>query len=146
MFDVYQSDFQVQPELLDRVRVTSEEMEKYEVVAGDLVFVRSSLKLEGIGVSALMSKVPEPTVFECHLVRLRPRRDLVLPRFLSLYLGSMSVRHRLVAAAQTTTMTTIAQEGIACLDVLQPPQEEQVQIVAFLDGETAKIDTLIAKQ
>ena len=86
VFDVYQRDSQIQPETLDRVETTSAELEKYSVVAGDLLFVRSSLKLEGIGVSALVREVFEPTVFECHLVRLRPRRNLVVPRFLSLYL------------------------------------------------------------
>jgi type I restriction enzyme S subunit len=145
VFDVYQSDFQIQPETLDRVHVTSAEMEKYNVLVGDLVFVRSSLKLEGIGVSAFIKEVLEPTVFECHLVRLRPRRELVVPRFLSLYLSSMSVRHRLVASAQTTTMTTIGQEGIACLEVLLPPEQEQVQLVDYLSLETRKYDEIVAK-
>jgi type I restriction enzyme S subunit len=145
VFDVYQRDSQIQPETLDRVETTSAEMEKYSVVAGDLLFVRSSLKLEGIGVSALVREVFEPTVFECHLVRLRPRRNLVVPRFLSLYLSAMPVRHRLVAAAQTTTMTTIGQEGIACLEVLLPPTPEQVQIIDHLDLETRKHDEIVVK-
>jgi type I restriction enzyme, S subunit len=145
VFDVYQRDFQIQPETLERVQATSAEMEKYRVVAGDLLFVRSSLKLEGIGVSALVRGVFEPTVFECHLVRLRPRRELVVPRFLSLYLSSMPVRHRLVAAAQTTTMTTIGQEGIACMEVLLPPKQEQVLLIDHLDLETRKHDEIVTK-
>jgi len=145
VFDVYQDDFQIHPDALERVSVTHGELDKYSVVAGDLVFVRSSLKAEGIGVSAIVLDVPEPTVFECHLVRLRPRRNLVVPVFLSKYLNSLPARHRLVAVAQTTTMTTVAQEGIASLEVLLPPAIEQQQIVDHLDRGIGQIVAVVAK-
>lgn len=40
----------------------------------------------------------------------------------------------------------IKTDDFACFPVLLPPSDEQIQIAAFLDRETAKIDRLIAKQ
>ena len=70
--DMYQDDFLVKFEELGRVEAKPHEIETYAVEPGDIFFVRSSLKLEGVAASACITDVPEPTVFECHLVRLQP--------------------------------------------------------------------------
>src|SRR3989338_3641110 len=41
VFDVYRQDFYIEIESLDRVEVTSQEIQTYSVKAGDIVFVRS---------------------------------------------------------------------------------------------------------
>jgi len=143
--DVYQSDHRICFDNLDRVRAIPTEAEKYRVSAGDILFVRSSLKLEGTGASALVDHVPEPTVFECHLVRLRPDPCLAVPGFLSLYLNSALVRQRTVAIAQTTTMSTIGQNELACLPVVLPPPPEQGRICAAIDADSQRIDAAILK-
>lgn len=79
---------------------------------------------KGTGASALVDHVPEPAVFECHLVRLRPEPCFAVPRFLSLYLNSALVRRRTVAIAQTTTMSTIGQNELACLPVNMPTNRQ----------------------
>jgi type I restriction enzyme S subunit len=144
--DLYQHTFTVNFESLERVNAEQQEIEAYQVLPGDIFFVRSSLKLEGVGASACVSKVPEPTVFECHLVRVRPCQKWVLPKYLINYLNASLTRQRLVALAETTTMTTIAQPKLASLEVVVPPLPEQQAIASFLDRETTKIDALIAKK
>jgi type I restriction enzyme, S subunit len=145
VFDIYQPTFLVNPDQLDRVAAVPSEMNTFAIEAGDILFVRSSLKLEGVAASALVPEVSEPTVFECHLVRIRPVLRRAVPKYLIYYLNSSIARQRLVALAETTTMTTIAQPKLSSLAVLLPPTQEQKQVVALLDVETAKIDRLIAK-
>lgn len=144
--DLYQDTYTVNFESLERVKAEQQEIEAYQVLPGDIFFVRSSLKLEGVGASACVSKVPEPTVFECHLVRVRPCQKWVLPKYLINYLNASLTRQRLVALAETTTMTTIAQPKLGTIEVVVPPLPEQQTIASFLDRETAKIDALIAKK
>ena len=140
--DIYQDDFYVKYETLDRVEAEQREIETYAVEPGDIFFVRSSLKLEGIAASVCIAEVPEPTVFECHLVRLHPCPTQVLPRYLINYLNSNSIRQRLVTLANTVTMTTIAQPKLASIEIIVPPLSEQRIIVDFLDRKTSQIDEL----
>ena len=142
--DIYQDDFLVKFEELDRVKAEPHEIETYAVEQGDIFFVRSSLKLEGVAASACVTDVPEPTVFECHLVRLQPCPTQVLFKYLINYLNSIQTRQRLITLANTVTMTTIAQPRLASIEVTLPPLSEQAQIVEFLDRKTGQIDKLIA--
>lgn len=144
--DIYQENLQINLKNVDLVEITQSEFDTYEVLSGDIFFVRSSLKLEGVGASACAVKISEPVVFECHLVRLRPDPKQIIPLYLTSYLNSVLVHQRLIALAQTTTMTTISQYGLASLKTLIPPIPEQIAIASFIDRETAKIDALIIKK
>jgi type I restriction enzyme, S subunit len=144
--DLYRNNFLIDFESIDRVKTEQQEYETFKVESGDIFFVRSSLKLDGVGASASIIEVPEPTVFECHLVRMHPSSKLIVSRYLINYLNSSLVRQRLVALAETTTMTTIAQPKLVSLEVIVPPTSVQHSIITFLDRETARINALIAKK
>ena len=66
VFDVYTENNIVDGSTLDRVECDEEELSKYSALYGDFFFVRSSLKLEGIGKSATLLHPSEKIVFECH--------------------------------------------------------------------------------
>lgn len=144
VFDVYRQDFYIEIESLDRVEVTSQEVQTYSVKAGDIVFVRSSLKLEGVGASACVPSLSEPLLFECHLVKLQPSSKII-PEYLINFLNSSIVRQRLIALANTVTMATLGQSALTNIEVELPPIFEQQAILKYLKNETAKIDELIKK-
>ena len=144
--DMYQDEFLVKFEKLDRVEAEPREIETYAVEPGDIFFVRSSLKLEGVAASACITDVPEPTVFECHLVRLHPCPTQVLFKYLINYLNSTQTRQRLITLANTVTMTTIAQPKLASIEVVLPSLSEQHAIIDYLDKKTQQIHELIAAE
>ena len=146
VFDIYRPDFKVDFGALDRVNCDPSETLSYEVLSGDLFFVRSSLKQEGIAVVAMAGSCAEPVVFECHLIRARPNRQVLDGRFGSYVLNSVVYRATMVAKAKITTMTTIDQEAILSTLLPIPSVAEQTHIAAFLDRETAKIDGLVGEQ
>jgi type I restriction enzyme S subunit len=141
--DVFVHDEVVNLDELDRVVCTDTELLTYRVEHGDVFFVRSSLKLEGIGKPGIILNPVEPTVFECHLVSGKPDTRKVDPQFLIRFLNTAESRCFIVACAKTATMTTIEQGRIKDLVIVCPPVPEQKQIVTFLDLETAKIDRLL---
>lgn len=143
--NLYEKNFHIDFETLEYVEADQGELKTFLVSPGDIFFVRSSLKLEGIGSAACATVVPEPAVFECHLVRVRPSQTHISPEYLVYYLNSTLVRQRLIALAETTTMTTIAQPKLASLDTVIPSHSAQGAIVAYLDQETTKFDALVAK-
>ncbi|MDM8541072.1 restriction endonuclease subunit S [Desulfococcaceae bacterium HSG9] len=147
VLDVYQNDFLVDFDKLDRVEANNKEIERYLVSVGDIFFVRSSLKLEGTGVSACIinRNRNEPTIFECHVVKMSPNKKIILPIFLINYLNSIIVRQRLISLTQMVTMSTISQPKLSSIEVALPRKEEQHQIVTHIETKTAKIDQAIEK-
>lgn len=145
VFDVYQNDFKIKFEQLDRVKCSPDEAITYQVLPEDLFFVRSSLKQEGIAAVVVAGISAEEVVFECHLIRARPKQSTVNSRYCSYLLNSPIYRAKMIAKAKITTMTTIDQETILSTILPQPPKEEQQTIAAFLDRETAKLDTFTAE-
>ncbi len=143
--DIYQNTYIVDINRLNRVQANFSEIKTYQVNEGDIFFVRSSLKLEGVGASACVKTVMEPILFECHLVRMRPSASRVDPLFLINYLNACISRQRLISLAYTTTMTTIGQDKMSSLEVILPPMIEQKAILAYIDQETTKIDKLISR-
>jgi len=141
--DLFSESFEIDPERLQRVRCTEEEIEKYRVQCGDLFLVRSSLKLEGIARFAIAQKVYEPTVFECHVVRLRPDLNLVDPDFLVKFLNSSIAKASLISRAKTTTMTTIDQGEILATKVILPPIDEQRVLVEEINDRTKRVDEIV---
>ncbi len=123
--DVYAQDNIINPSGLERVKANSREKASYQVLKGDIFFVRSSLKLEGTGASSMMPDCEEETVFECHVIRGRPKASVIDPEYLIRYLNAASVRSALVADAKTVTMSTLDQQAFLRLPVLVPPQEQQ---------------------
>jgi len=141
--DLYQGKNTINYNQLERVNATNDEINRYFVIGGDIFFVRSSLKLEGIGVSALLEEAEEKTVFECHIIRFRPNSKLIFPKFLKYLLNSDGIKWKFIIVSKTVTMTTISQEKISSVELATPPLPEQKAIAHYLDTKTAQIDRKI---
>jgi len=68
------------------------------------------------------------------------------PTYLVWYLRSRSVEDYWGLSSQGSTFSEVSIDTVKKLILLAPPLEEQTQIVAFLNYETAKINALIEKQ
>lgn len=145
VFDVYAKGDVVNEATLERVACDDSELEKYSIKHGDFVFVRSSLKLEGIGKSASAINPVEPLVFECHLVRGRPDARKVDPKYLCYFLNSDYSRESLVSLSNQVTMATLDQQKFKQLVITAPTIQEQKNIARFLDLKTVQIDEQVNK-
>ncbi|EPA8592119.1 restriction endonuclease subunit S [Vibrio parahaemolyticus] len=143
--DLYIPDNFISPSSLERVVTTKEEQQTYKVSSGDIFFVRSSLKLEGIGRSACFLEEKDDVVFECHIVNARPDKGQISPKYLTRYLNSELVSQEFIKRSKTTTMTTIDQGALSSITVLVPPLEEQLNVDAFLDKELGAIQIAVEK-
>jgi type I restriction enzyme S subunit len=138
--DLYVDDYFIKSSTLDRVETSSDERRVYKVDGGDIFFVRSSLKLEGIGRSACYLEDHEDVVFECHIVNAKPDKNTMSSRYLTRYLNSLPVSQELVRRSKTTTMTTIDQGGLGTINVVTPPKQEQFEIDTYLDEKLEMMD------
>ena len=137
--DIYSERFQIDPASLEQVRASPEEIQRFRVQSGDIFFVRSSLKLEGTGRSAVAIGCSLDTLFECHLVQARLDRRRVNAHYLIIQLNSNATRHHLISQANVVTMATVAQNVISTCPVLVPPLREQEKLVDWIHIQLSSI-------
>lgn len=123
----------------ERFDATDSERSRYSAMLGDIFFTRSSLKLEGIAQSSFLAVETDSAVFECHVMRLRPNTEKVVPRFLKQWCVGIHARKHFMANAKQVTMTTISQDGIACLTCPTPPLSEQIEAVRQMEATDSRL-------
>lgn len=119
---------------------SNKEIENYGLLPGDILFCRSSLKLDGIAYNNVYLGPEKGALFECHLIRLRVKEHLVDPLFLNYLLRFEGVRKRIKQRAKTATMTTIDQGGLGSIEVIVPPLDLQKRFRFFLERLLEKAD------
>ena len=112
---------------------------------GDILFVRSSVKREGVGWPASFSGHSEPATFCGFIIRARPiEKDIIDSDFLVYLLRGNPWREKVVSNAKQSTITNISQDVLSQLLIPLPPLPEQKRIVAILDEAFEGIDRAIA--
>lgn len=121
VLNMYSDDIYVRATDLYRVDVSISE--ERLLVPGDLLFVRSSVKQEGVAWPAIFFGHSEPVTYCGFLIRARSiiDRGLFDSRFLVHYLRQPSVRQQLVARAGKVAITNINQERLSSLLIPVPP-------------------------
>ena len=138
--------FRVPVALLERVPVSDSEYVSFSAIPGDVIFNRSSLVLSGIGHVCLVPESEERIVFECHLMRVRPVRQLLASAFLARYALSPIGRRYIRTRAQTTTMTTIGQPDLEAMPVPCPDLAVQEQCSHYLDAIDTTVQSARARE
>jgi type I restriction enzyme S subunit len=111
---------------------------------GDFVFADTSEDIDGSG--NFTQLVSDETLFAgYHTVVVRPTSNNYY-RFLAYLFDSPEYRTQVRDAVKGVKVFSVTQAILKNTNVLLPTHEEQQKIANFLDYETAKIDTLIAKQ
>ena len=119
-------------DLTERVQASASDIDKYGLDPGDLMFVRSSLKEEGVGHCCVVNDITQDSIFDNHLMRVRLNNEVAFPTFLAYFYLSPIGKSALISRSKKTTMTTLNQGGLAGSFIPIPPIEEQVEIAGHL--------------
>jgi type I restriction enzyme S subunit len=112
---------------LRKVNIKEDDISKYKLAYGDVLFCRSSLTVEGIGKCAIVPKsITQDVLFECHIIKVR-LGNKVIPEYFRFLSNTSYFRSKIMKNAKTSTMTTISQEGITNIFIPVPPISIQNQ-------------------
>lgn len=115
---------------LQRVRLTSAEIERYGLTSGEIVINRVNSP-DYLGKSALIPDLHEPTVFESNMMRLRLDTTRITQRFAIVSLQTDAVRKQILASAKhAINQSSINQQDVKALRFSLPPIELQRQFAA----------------
>ena len=118
------------------------EAPEIHVRKGDILITKDGT----IGKIVHIKSLPGKASLNSHLLLIRPLKGSYIQRHLFWYLSSQSFKDYAISHQTGTTFGGITQEKVVNLRYTLPPLPEQQAIAAFLDRETARIDTLIDKK
>lgn len=115
-------------------RVKKDVNSSYLLKDGDILFVRSSLKQEGVGWPSLVKiHSNEPVSFCGFLIRARIKKGFEInPKFLLYFLRYPLTRKRLINYSGQVAITNISQDSLKILPIILPDISEQNRISNIL--------------
>lgn len=125
---------------------TPEEVRRFGLKVGDVVITKDSEEWSDIAVPALVVESAPDLVCGYHLAIIRPTESALLGRFLLRACQAGTVNQQFQVAATGVTRYGLPKSSIGEAWLPLPSPDEQRAIADFLDRETAKIDTLMAKK
>lgn len=140
VLNMYSNDMFLKTENLYRVDVTPKE--EYFLQKDDILFVRSSVKREGVGWPALFPGHQEPVTFCGFLIRAKLNKTQVHPHFLLHFLRQASVRDSMISASGQVAITNIGQGDLAQILFPTPPLADQQRIASQLSEQMLSAERL----
>ena len=119
---------------MDLVPMSDDEIERFGVRAGDLLFARQSLVAEGAGKCSIALSVPEITTFESHLIRVRLDPKLADPLFYFYYFSSPNGKANVQSLVMQVAAAGIRGSELARLKVPNPHLDIQRRIASILSA------------
>jgi type I restriction enzyme S subunit len=118
------------------------ELHAFETFPGDLLITTRG----SIGRCAVLPEDAERGILHPCVMRVQPDQRRISTRFLEIQIEEAAiVLDQLRFMSNATTIDVIYSESLREVWLTLPPLEEQAAIASFLDRETARIDTLVAK-
>ena len=116
---------------------------------GDVLFVRSSVKPDGVGLTTLVLEDIPNTVFSGFLLRFRDNGEFEL-EYKRHCFHEANFRRRLIAGSTVSANTNISQNSLKSLKVAFPPNKAEQRAIAKalsdVDRLLESLDALIAKK
>jgi len=112
----------------------------YLLKEGDLLFVRSSLKREGVGWTSLFKPTNEPVTFCGFIIRARIINKDIYPEYITNYLRTEIARDNLISSSGKVAITNINQGMLGEIKIPLPPLPTQQKIASILSAIDAKIE------
>ena len=122
-----------------------QEIARFKLGVGDVLITKDSEDWTDIAIPALVEETAEDFVCGYHLGIIQPD-PLIAPAFVFWTMQSVSVNRQLQVSASGVTRYGVSNSAVDESLLPVPPLSEQCSIAAFLDAETAKIDTLISRK
>jgi len=122
------------------VNANSNEIESYSLLDGDVLFIRSSVKKEGVGETTLVWEDLPQTVYSGFLIRFRCNK--LNKSFKKYCFWTPTFRQMLISSSTTNANTNINQDALSNLSICIPSIPEQQKIADCLSS----LDDLIAAQ
>ena len=131
------------------VEVSPKELDEYKLNIGDVLFVRSSVKPSGVGLTSVVTEKMIDTVYSGFIIRFREIYNILNLKFKKYCFYTDNFRKEVLKRSSSSANTNINQDNLSVLPIYYPSKIEQEKIANFLslldkkiELQQRKIDTL----
>ena len=124
---------------LDLVNAKPNEIAMYNLLKGDVLFIRSSVKIQGVGETSVILEDLKDTVYSGFLIRFREKSKKIDLLFKKYCFSNPSFRNQVLSVCTTSANTNINQDSLSNLTINLPSLQEQTKIANFLTTIDEKI-------
>lgn len=117
---------------------TENQRKDYSLNEGDVLFIRSSVKPEGVGEAAVVPKTMENTTYSGFIIRFRPNIEMNV-NFNRFIYSTSNCRKQILASSTSSANSNINQNSLQRVQFALPCKLEQTDIGNYFQ----KLDTLI---
>jgi type I restriction enzyme, S subunit len=128
-------------EKFDLINSNYAERELYNLKQNDVLFIRSSVKPSGVGLTSVIDVDLRNTIFSGFLIRFRDNGKIVL-EYKKHCFFERKFRDRLISKSSVSANTNINQVSLKSLKIPLPPPPEQQAIAEVLSDTDELIQTL----
>ena len=139
VMDILNNQFITYDCIRGKATVTDNELERFSVRYGDVLFQRSSENVEDAGTSNVYVDNERTAIFGGFVIRGRQVAPYS-PRFMKYLLDTKAVRNQITKKAQGAQHVNVSQETLQDVQITLPSQREQEAVESCL----CNLDTLIA--
>ena len=125
---------------MPRVPLSDEEVKRFRVREGDLLFSRTSMMTGGAGKCSLVVAHKEPFVFDGNILCGTPDTNAIEPAFAYFFFQSPYGKQSIAEIIAGTQARSLSGTNLANVTVLYPPLHEQRAIVHILSTLDDKIE------
>ncbi|HDU8381212.1 TPA: restriction endonuclease subunit S, partial [Escherichia coli] len=122
---------------------------EYSLVQGDVLFIRSSVKPSGVGLTTVVMSDLMDTVYSGFLIRFRTDNQLVI-EFKKHCFYEESFRNRVICASTISANTNINQDSLKDIYLVYPSSKKEQTAIANalsdVDALISELEKLIAKK
>jgi len=119
------------------------EFAKLRLSEGDILVVRSNGSVDLVGRPALVTGDAVGLAYAGYLIRIRPKHDVVMPKFLTLMLEAPAIRSTIEAGARSTSgVNNVNATELGALNVPLFDIDEQVEIVRRIESAFGWLDRM----
>lgn len=118
---------------LGKAEATQKQLNDYNLIDGDILFVRSSLQLEGVGEAALVPKNLENTTYSGFIIRFRDEKG-INNNFKRYVFSTQPIRNQIISQATDSANKNINQSVLEELELCLPSDSEQAKIGEYFSN------------
>ncbi len=119
---------------------TVNQRKEYSLNAGDVLFIRSSVKPEGVGEAAVIPSSLENTTYSGFIIRFRPNIEMNI-NFNRFVYSIINSRKQIISSSTSSANSNINQDALKRIQLYLPYEKEQTKIGEYFQ----QLDTLIAQ-
>jgi type I restriction enzyme, S subunit len=116
-----------------RAVTTENDLLVYNLQEEDILISRVYATVDGVGLPAFVSDLPEKAVYESNMLRIRIDKSVILPKLLFYWLQSVQARKYIFTSVNASNQTSINQKLLNNLPILIPPPKEQERLLEILE-------------